>query len=186
MTRKNKMLTKLQLMHLLENIDTDLSGQETSLEVTILGGASIILMGIRERATADIDIVAGTHTAEFELSCRRHGITVDVVTIASTVDLHHCPTVTVFRGKHLEVKSVTATDLIKLKLERFRKQDPEDIYAIIQHEQMTYESFRDIVLDMLTDFIGNPRELTLSTRIVVEQIFPKYTKAFENALLESR
>ena len=58
--------------------------------------------------------------------------------------------------------SVTVEDLIKLKLERFYKQDPEDIYAILEKTALPYERFKDIVSDMLPDFIGNPRALLLS------------------------
>lgn len=70
-------------------------------------------------------------------------------------------------------------DSLKLKLERFRKQDPEDIYAIIEKTAFPYEKFKGLVKEMLPDFIGNPRELVLSAWIVVERMYPAQAADFE-------
>jgi hypothetical protein len=101
------------------------------------------------------------------------------VSIASTVDFDYAAKIKVFSGKRLTVYSVTPRDLIKLKLERFRKQDPEDIYAVIEKIKLPYEDFKNLVQDMLLDFIGNPRELALSAWIVVERVYGEYRSAFE-------
>jgi len=112
--------------------------------------------------------------AQLELSKIRY-----YQTIASTVDLTHCATVEVYKGKNLTIDSVTPKDLLKLKLERFYKQDPEDIYAIIKHEAMSFEEFRLVVKDMIPDYIGNIRQLIISAQIVVEQIWPSRADEFK-------
>lgn len=84
----------------------------------------------------------------------------------------------VFSGKNLTIDSVVPEDLLKLKLERFYKQDPEDIYAIIKHEAMSFEEFSSIVKDMLPDYIGNVRQLVISAQIVAEQIWPDRADEF--------
>lgn len=179
---KIKSITKQELLELFQKIDTDLTKQHQPVSVTVLGGASIILLGFRERATIDIDIAPSKNARLFESICKHYGLPVDIITIASTVDLHHCSSVTVFQGSQLTVASVTAEDLIRLKLERFRKQDPEDIYAIIQHEGIDYERFKEIAIDMLPDYIGNERELKLSALVVVEQLYADYASDFQKAV----
>lgn len=106
------------------------------------------------------------------------GITVDIVAIVSTVDFPNAPKVILFEGRGLTVDSVTPQDLIKLKLERFRKQDPEDIYAIIQKTALSYEDYKALVKNMLPDFIGNGRELLLSAKLVVERMYPEQISDF--------
>jgi hypothetical protein len=163
-----------------KKIDEELCRRSKKMKVKILGGASILLLGMRDRVTADIDVAATGDAAEFQKMCIEMGITVDIITISSTVDLGHCAAVNVFNGKSLEVDSVTPKDLLKLKLERFYKQDPEDIYAIIKHESISFEEFRSIVLDMLPYYIGNVRQLIISAQIVVEQIWPSNAAEFKN------
>lgn len=177
-----KSITKAELLELFQKIDQDLSRQHQAVSVTVLGGASVILLGFRERATIDIDIAPSKNAELFESICKKHGLPVDIITIASTVDLHHCDSIIVFKGAQLIVKSVMAEDLIRLKLERFRKQYPEDIYAIIQHEKLPYERFKEIAVDMLPDYIGNTRELALSALIVVEQLYPNHAADFTKAV----
>lgn len=182
MRKTLKSIAKEGLLQLFQKIDQDLIQQQKSISITILGGASIILLGFRERATADIDIAPNRNAALFEAICKKHGLPVDIVTISSTVDFNHCPSVNVYQGAGLAVMSVVAEDLIRLKLERFRKQDPEDIYAIIQHEKLPYKRFKEIVVDMLPDYIGNPREVALSALIVVEQLYAGHAADFTKVL----
>ena len=73
---------------------------------------------------------------------------------------------------------MTATDLIKLKLERFRKQDPEDIHAMIQAESVSYEQFAQCVHDMRIDYLGDVRAVLLSAQIIVEQCYADRTEDF--------
>lgn len=161
----------------LKKLDKELKASSKKMRITVLGGASILLLGMRDRVTADIDIAATGDAANFQKMCAKIGITVDIITVASTVDLVHCKTVNVFQGKCLSVESVTPSDLLKLKLERFYKQDPEDIYAIIKHENMSFDEFSSIVKEMIPDYIGNVRQLIISAQIVVEQIWPEKAEA---------
>lgn len=160
-------------------IDDVLSQSSIRIRVKILGGASILLLGLRQRVTIDIDVAITPDAAEFQKICKKMGIPVDIVTVTTTVDLAYCSTITVFQGKSLVVDSVTPRDLLKLKLERFYKQDPEDIYAIIAHEAMTFDEFVAIAKDMVIDYIGNVRQLILSAQIVVEQIWPNRVDEFK-------
>lgn len=165
-----------------KRIDEDLRRRSKNLKVLILGGASVLLLGLRERTTIDIDVAVTDDSAEFQKLCARMKIPVDIITIATTVDLAHCETVNVFRGKALAVDSVTPRDLLKLKLERFYKQDPEDIYAIIDHESVSFDEFKAIVADMIGYYIGNVRQLIISAQIVVEQIYPDRIEEFKREI----
>ena len=169
------------LLNLFSRVDQELSAKGQKLIVTVMGGASIILQGFRDRVTQDIDIAYGKGAEIFRQLCERQGIPVDIISIASTVDFNQQHTLTVFQGKALTVQSVTPEDLIKLKLERFRKQDPEDIYAILERTRMSYEKFASLAKEMLLDFIGNPRELILSARLVIERMYPDKIREFDPA-----
>ncbi|MBU4483928.1 hypothetical protein KKA47_00735, partial [bacterium] len=127
----------------------------------------------------DIDIAPTQNATAFQKICERLNVSVDIITIASTVDLVHTEAVNQYVGNHLTVKSVTERDLIRLKLERFYKQDPEDIYAIIDKIALPYEDFKTLVQEMLIDFIGNPRGLLLSALQVVEIKYSHSVKKFE-------
>ncbi|MBI5299172.1 MAG: hypothetical protein HY877_02595 [Deltaproteobacteria bacterium] len=76
----------------------------------------------------------------------------------------------------------TAEDLIKLKLERFRKQDPDDIYSIIDKTKLGYENFKNLVLEMLPYYIGNPRGVLLSASEIVERKYPSHLEDFKKQL----
>lgn len=167
------------VIEVFKKLDERLCKKSKRMKIKILGGASILLLGMRDRVTADIDVAATSDAVDFQKMCAKMGITVDIITIASTVDLSYCAVINVFNGKFLEVDSVTPKDLLKLKLERFYKQDPEDIYAIIKHEAISFEEFKSIVLDMLPDYIGNVRQLIISAQIVVEQIWPDSADEFK-------
>ena len=181
MSHRNE-VTREDLLKIFEKIDDLLAQQRRKVSVTALGGVSIILQGIRDRSTADIDIANVGDAAAFQEVCSGEEIPVDIVTVSSTVDFVHAPKVVLFRGRALEVNSITPEDLIRSKIERFYKQDPEDIYAIIEKTAMPYERFKEITRDMLPDFIGNPRVLLLSAMIVVETVYPDRKSDFETVL----
>ncbi len=173
-------LTKQRLLQFLQEIDR---AAITPLHITVLGGASILLLDFRERVTVDIDIAATPDARIFQKLSTAKGIPVDIVTVSSTVDLLRCPTTIAFKGRRLVIYSVTAEDLLKLKLERFHKHDPEDIYSILDHLNLPFERFKAIALDMLPDFIGNPRTLALSICLVVERRYPNHIEEIKNLLL---
>jgi hypothetical protein len=183
-TKHESAVTREDLLRILAQIDALLVKKKRKISVTAIGGASIILQGIRDRSTADIDIANVGDAAAFRQACSGKGIPVDIVTISSTVDFLHAPKVVLFRGKALVVNSVTPEELIKLKLERFYKQDPEDIFAIIEKTSLPYERYKAIVSDMITDFIGNPRSLLLSAMVIVETVYPQNKADFETLLTE--
>ena len=70
-------------------------------------------------------------------------------------------------------------DLLQLKLERFRKQDPEDIYSIMQKTGVTFEQFFQWVKEGRSYYIGRESEYLLSARIVVERMFPERLSDFK-------
>lgn len=175
-------VTREELLRIFADIDHGLQQHHRKVSVTAIGEVSILLQGIRNRSTRDIDIADTGDASAFQKACEQKGMPVDIVTISSTVDFLHAPKVVLFQGKALQVHSVTAEDLIKLKLERFYKQDPEDIYAIVEKTALPYERFKDIVSDMRTDFIGNPRALLLSAMVVVETVYPQNKADFEALL----
>lgn len=179
---KFKAIKVQDLMDGFKKIDNVLLKRSQKLRVRILGGASMLLLGLRERTTVDIDIAATDDSVEFQKLCNKLNIPVDIITIATTVDLNHCDMVGVFHGKMLTVDSVTPRDLIKLKLERFYKQDPEDIYAIIESKSISFDEFKNIVTDMIQDYIGNLRQIIISAQIVVELIYPDHVEEFKKGV----
>ena len=174
--------TRDDLLAIFEEIDGVLLKEKKRCRITAIGGVSIICLGIRERATQDIDIANVDDAVAFQQCCAKRNVKVDIVTIASTVDLAHAPRVKLYEGEALKVESISAEDLLKLKLERFRKQDPEDIYAIIGKAGVSSAAFRSLVNEMLPYFIGNPRELLLSALIVVERMYPEDQEDFKTLL----
>lgn len=172
--------------HLFKDVEKEFGKLNKKARIIVVGGMAIILQGIRQRATLDIDVAPTEDATLFREICAKLNIPVDIITIASTVDLVYAPTITVYSGNHLTIDSVTPENLIKLKLERFFKQDPEDIYAIIDYLSMTYDVFRNLVRDMLVDFIGNPRSLILSALQVAEIKYPDCAKTFEAEISKSQ
>lgn len=77
----------------------------------------------------------------------------------------------------MKLVAINAEDLIKLKLERFQRQDPEDIMAIIDSTGFSYNQFKGFVQEMLPTYIGNTNSVILSAREVVER---KYSDCFED------
>lgn len=167
----HKPVTRNELLGIFRLLDEYLLKKGKKLSVTVIGGVSIILMGIRDRSTLDIDIANINDAAEFQELCEKQNIRVDIVTVSSTVDFENSPKICLFKGDGLVVESITTEELIKLKLERFRKQDPDDIYAIIEKTSLSYERYKVLVKDMVQYFIGNQRELVLSALIVVEKMY---------------
>lgn len=71
-----------------------------------------------------------------------------------------------------------AEDLIRLKLERFKKHDPEDIYAIIRKEKFSYERFAALVKKGKADYVGRVEEYLVSAQLVVERMYSENCKNF--------
>jgi hypothetical protein len=171
--------TKGQLLDLFSSIDDELRKREQVVSITVIGGASLILQDLRDRSTVDIDIVNRGGGAElFVELCADRNVPVDVVSVLTTIDFNQTQTIRVFDGIFLKVDSILAEDIIRSKLERFRKQDPEDIYVVIGKTKLSYDCFKSIIQEMLVDYIGNTRELWLSAMIVVEEMYPERAADF--------
>lgn len=167
------------ILLIFRDLDHYFSVKSEKTEILTLGGVSVVLQGYQDRSTNDIDLAPTGDAPQFLQACETFHIPAQTITLASTVDFNNIAVVTVFEGNFLKVLSVTAHDLIKLKLERFRKQDPEDIYAIIEKTGITYLQFCDLVSEGKDYFIGRVSEYLLSARIVVEQIFSTHLKNFD-------
>lgn len=169
------------ILEIFSKIDSVLQKKKQNLSLITLGGVSIILLKMRDRATMDIDVANSPDALLFEKICNELGFPVDIITQTSTVDFENEPQIDIFKGKALCVKSITPENLIKSKLERFYKQDPEDIYAVIQKIKLSYKSFKVIVQEMIPYFIGNPRTLLLSALIVVQTMYTDNEIDFKKA-----
>lgn len=175
-------INKDRLPQIFETINNKLSDQNEKITVTLLGGIAILLGNFRDRVTLDFDIIPSPDTDLFIKICREINIPVDVVSIVSTVDLNESVKKEYFKGSHLTVNAISSTDLIKTKLERFYKQDPEDIYAIIDSLNLDYDKFQEIVKEMLIVYVGDNRFLKLSAAEVVERKYPEKIKEFKQII----
>ena len=164
-----KGLTKKDALQLFKKIDQELEKIKKKAQVTVLGGLAIILQDFRERSTLDIDIAPTSDAKVFVEICAKLGIQADIINLTTTVDLLNTDTVEQFSGEFLTIDSIKAEDLIKSKLERFKKQDSDDIMAILDKTGISYQYFKKLVKEMMLDFVGNPRSLTLSAQVIVER-----------------
>lgn len=167
---KFKELTKQALKAALQKIDEDLTTKkEKPLKIVLLGAASILMLDIRTRGTTDIDIAAVFDAQRFRKKAEKLGFRVDIVSVSTTVDFSETDTREVFRGKTLCALSVNEQDLLKLKLERFRKHDPDDIAAIIKKFNIDYVTFKNIALEAARDFVGEPKRFSLQILAAAER-----------------
>ena len=120
------------------------------------------MQDFKARATQDIDIIPKAKGLTLFLDlCKKKGIQTQVISILSTVDFDQLDPKEIYHGEFLKVNALSSTDLIKSKLERFFKQDPEDIYAMIEKDHIAYDDFKDLVQEMLADFVGEKKWLVL-------------------------
>lgn len=170
------------IRRILRDLDDYFVKTGETVEVTALGGIVIVLQDFQPRSTNDIDMAPISDAPRLLEVCDELGITAQVVTLASTVDFNSVEKRRLFAGKALTLYGVGAEDLIRLKLERFKKHDPEDIYAIIRKENLPYERFAAIVNEGKGWFIGRVDEYLVSTQLVVERMYPdkfeEYSRRF--------
>ncbi len=170
---------KETIQEILNDLDHYFLTKNKKLQVLTIGGVSIVLQDYQERATDDIDIIPLHDSDYFIKTCKKLGISVQAVTISSTVDFNEAKRVTLFQGEALTLHSISAGNLISLKLERFTKQDPEDIYAIIRKEKFSYEDFLAIVKEGALNFVGHPQKYLFPAQIVVETMYPDRIEEFK-------
>ncbi len=166
------------ILGILQDLDDYFVKKGEKVAVTAIGGVVIVLQGFQQRSTNDLDLAPVLNSGRFLDACGRLGINAQIVTLCSTVDFNDVETVRVFAGKALTVNGVGAEDLIRLKLERFQKHDPEDIYAVIQKENFPYERFVALVQEGKGYFIGRVDEYLVSAQLVVERMYPDKFEEF--------
>lgn len=177
--KKIKELTKKDLNEFFERFEEELGRKKTAASYVILGGAALVLLNFIERSTEDLDIAKAEGDRGLIVeAAEKFGIKIDWVTQCTTVDFVECPKEIVFSGKQLKVSSINPQDLLKSKIERFEKQDPQDINAILDKLQLGYEELKKIFAEMLQDFVGNQDQLKMKARTIVERRFSEHAKDF--------
>jgi uncharacterized nucleotidyltransferase DUF6036 len=179
--RKIKELTKKELLHFFTWFDSRLSARDLSASYIILGGAALVLLDIIARSTVDLDLPAQEMSQLINEAGNEFGIEIDIVTQCTTVDFTECPKKMVFAGDALKIFSIQTPDLLKSKLERFQKQDPQDINAIILHDKLSYTKFKQIFSEMTKFWVGHPDRLKMHARTVVEWNYPNDIADFYSA-----
>ena len=170
---------KKTILTIFKDLDDYFSKQGGRVNIIAIGGVAIVLQDFQTRSTNDLDVAPVSDAERLLKACDKLGINAQVVTLASTVDFNDIERIPLFAGRSLIVSGVNAEALIRLKLERFRKQDPEDIYAIIEKEKFPYEKFVALVKDGKTLFMGRVDEYLVSAQLVVERMYPEKFEDFK-------
>lgn len=180
MTKKKypKEWDKNTILEILQDLDAYFIKKREKVVVLAIGGLVIVLQDFQQRSTNDVDLAPILNSDRLLKACNQLGINAQVVTLCSTVDFNEARTIKLFTGKMLTINGVSAEDLIRLKLERFHKHDPEDIYAIIQKKKLPYERFAALVDEGKDYFIGRVDEYLLSAQLVVERMYPEKFEEF--------
>ena len=169
---------KETILEILGDLDDYFVKKGETVVVTAIGGIAIVLQDFQPRSTNDLDMAPVSDAERLLKACGRLGIKAQVVTLVSTVDFNDIERIQLFVGKALTLYGVGAEDLIRLKLERFEKHDPEDIYAIIRKEKFPYERFAALVKEGKDYYIGRVEEYLVSAQLVVERMYPENFKNF--------
>lgn len=162
---------KEDILGIFKDLDDYFVKKRETIAVTVIGGVAIVLQDFQERSTNDLDLAPVSDARRLLKACDKLGITAQIVTLVSTVDLNDVERRPLFTGRALTIYGIGAEDLIRLKLERFQKHDPEDIYAIIQKHKLPYERFVQLVSEGKIDFIGRVEEYLVSAQLVVERMY---------------
>ena len=177
---------KNTILKILEDLDQYFSKQDESVEALVIGGVAIVLQNFQSRSTNDLDLAPVSGADRLLKACEKLNIPAQFVSLTSTVDFNAVEKIVLYEGKSLTLYSVSPTDLIRLKLERFRKHDPEDIYAIIKKKQMVFENFETLACEGATNFVGRTNEYILSAQIVVERMYPNHLDDFKSHVIAWR
>ena len=177
-----KDLKKKELEELFVKVDAELNRLGKAFEITVIGGAAVVILDIIPRATRDIDLANSRDAIEFRDLFEDLEVEIQVVSIYSTVDfVDPSDSIVVFKGTRLKVRAAIPDNLIKMKLERFVDRDENDILAIIEHEKMNYSHFKNLVSEGLAYLVaGQPTGYVLSALNIVQRAFPEELDDFES------
>ncbi len=135
-----------RLLRIFEQLDEALT--ETT-QLDIRGGAAALALGLTGRVTIDIDVLPDSRfiEADLHMACRSIGIgfnprdkdiseedyleVVPEETLVLPIPSKDVPYNTVFRGRHLTVRTPPAADLVVGKLKRIEPEDLTDIEFLI-------------------------------------------------------
>jgi hypothetical protein len=162
-------IRRAELTAVFENVSLRLEQLGKRCEVVLLGGCAILALNIRDRATRDIDIFPSPEAKLFKTLCGKESVEVDIVTLCSTVDPAESPKQTVFAGDALTVNALHPIELLKTKIERYYKQDPEDIDAILNATEFSVKAFEKLAKEMMIDFVGDPERLRTTLEIIADK-----------------
>jgi len=176
---KRKQLDKTRIENFFRSFDEELAAKNIQASYLILGGAALVMLEFIDRSTEDIDVVHdGGNFDLMEEAAGKYGIVIDRVTQCTTVDFEECSKEEIFSGKFLKIRSISPQDLLKSKIERFQKQDPADVNAILDNLKLKYADFKSLFSEMSLDYVGNLDRLKTNARIVVERRFAEMADDF--------
>ncbi len=135
-----------RLLQIFEQLDEALT---VNTHLDIRGGAAALALGLTGRITIDIDVLPNSRFIEADLNRACHSIGIgfnpqnkdigeqdylEVVpeeTLVLPIPSEDVPYNTVFRGRHLTVRTPPAADLVVGKLKRIEPEDLTDIEFLI-------------------------------------------------------
>lgn len=177
-----KELKKKELEELFVRVDAELNKLGKAFEITVIGGAAVVILDIIPRATRDIDLANSRDAIEFRDLFENLEVKIQVVSIYTTVEfVDPSDSTIVFEGTNLKVRAAIPDNLIKMKLERFIDRDEDDVLAIIEYEKINYSHFKNLVSEGLDYLVaGQPINYVLSALNIVERAFPEELDDFRN------
>jgi hypothetical protein len=156
-----------------------------SSEVTFhcVGGFVVTAYYGLSRATGDLDVVVVRPYASQEILVTlagkgselhvKHGIYLDVVTVATYPDNYEDRLVEVFPGacRHIRLLALDPYDLVLAKLERNLQRDREDFAYLADAVPLDLSVLRDRYLKEMRGYLGRPEreDLTLQLWIDIAQ-----------------
>jgi hypothetical protein len=146
------------LRRALERLDAAL---QSDAELHIRGGAAALALGLSGRVTMDIDVLPSSRFLEAELrnACEKADLgfnppdkeTIErdyleivpdeTLVLPQPSETH--PYNTIFRGRHLLVKTPPAADLVVGKLKRLEPEDLEDVAFLIQTFRLSRQDLEE-------------------------------------------
>lgn len=152
------------------------------IELHCLGGFIVTMLYGLGRSTADIDVIAISPRNEslrlIDLAGkgsdlhRRHGVYLDLVTVASVPDDYVQRLTGIFTEafKHLRLFALDPYDIALAKLERNIQRDRDDVKYLARIIPFDLELLKDRYERELRPYLGNPDREDLTLRLWIEAI----------------